>query len=144
MWMKLNFEFELIAMNILLLGAGGGNMHWPENQPPALFKTFIGPGIPERHQWQHVDLSPTDFESIKKFCLSNKIDYCGRTQEPLVNGSRLCPGSSLKYFRHRSNGRAHNSKAARHFPKKFMRKYNTPTAATGNLTSRMRKELLTC
>ena len=61
-------------MNILLLGSGGREhaFAWKISQSPKCSKLFIAPGNAGTSQCgKNVDISATDFDAIKKFCLEN-------------------------------------------------------------------------
>lgn len=123
-------------MNILLLGSGGREhaLAWKISQSRLCSKLFIGPGNPGTALCgTNVDLLPTDFESIKKFCLSNKIEMVVvGPEEPLVNGivdffAENEELESIPVIGPTAKGaQLEGSKA---FSKKFMKKYNIPTAA---------------
>lgn len=123
-------------MNILLLGSGGREhaLAWKLIQSSLCTGLFIAPGNAGTAQCgTNVDLSPTDFESIKKFCGKEKIGMViVGPEEPLVKGIvdffaadpalRAIPviGPSAK------GALLEGSKA---FSKKFMERHGIPTAA---------------
>ena len=64
-------------MRLLLLGSGGREhaLAWKIAQSPTLKKLFIAPGNPGTATvGENVNLSITDFETMKKWSLENKID----------------------------------------------------------------------
>jgi phosphoribosylamine--glycine ligase len=123
-------------MNILLLGSGGREhaLAWKLIQSSQCTGLFIAPGNAGTAQCgTNIDLSPTDFEDIKKFCVKEKIGMVVvGPEEPLVKGIadffaedpalRKIPiiGPSAR------GARLEGSKA---FSKKFMERYQIPTAS---------------
>ncbi|MHA4812192.1 phosphoribosylamine--glycine ligase [Flavitalea flava] len=123
-------------MNILLLGSGGREhaLAWKLIQSSHCTGLFIAPGNAGTAQCgTNVDLSPTDFESVRKFCLKEKIGMViVGPEEPLVKGIvdffgadpdlKAIPviGPSAK------GALLEGSKA---FSKKFMDRHKIPTAA---------------
>lgn len=123
-------------MNILLLGSGGREhaLAWKLIQSAGCSGLFIAPGNAGTAQCGvNVDLSVTDFEGLKKFCLKEQIGMVVvGPEEPLVKGVvdffaadpvlRDVPviGPSAK------GALLEGSKA---FSKKFMDRHDIPTAA---------------
>ena len=142
----MNFEFRgrkrLILrriptqMNILLLGSGGREhaLAWKLVQSSQCTGLFIAPGNAGTAQCGlNVDLSPTDFEGIKKFCSREKIGMVVvGPEEPLVKGivDFFAGDPALKKIPvigpSARGARLEGSKA---FSKKFMERYQIPTAA---------------
>src|ERR1700733_1174894 len=77
-------------MNILLLGSGGREhaLAWKLIKSSRCSGLFIAPGNAGTAQCgTNVDLSPVDFEGIKKFCSKEKIGMViVGPEEPLVKG----------------------------------------------------------
>jgi len=77
-------------MRILLLGSGGREhaLAWKINQSVWTNPLYIAPGNPGTAQYgKNVSLDITDFEVIKKFCISEKIEMViVGPEEPLVKG----------------------------------------------------------
>src|SRR5690349_802000 len=77
-------------MNILLLGSGGREhaLAWKISQSKLCSQLFIAPGNTGTMQCgTNVNMSISDFEAIKKFCLDNKIEMIiVGPEEPLVKG----------------------------------------------------------
>ncbi|MFV0420437.1 MAG: phosphoribosylamine--glycine ligase [Dysgonomonas sp.] len=77
-------------MNILLLGSGGREnaLAWKIKQSTKVNNLYIAPGNAGTHLiGQNVDLSITDFPSIKQFVLNNSISMVVvGPEEPLVKG----------------------------------------------------------
>ncbi len=77
-------------MNILLLGSGGREsaFAWKLSQSPKCSQLFIAPGNAGTGAYgKNVQIAVNDFEAIKSFVLSAKIDLVVvGPEEPLVNG----------------------------------------------------------
>ena len=128
-------------MRILLLGSGGREhaLAWKLSQSVWTNPLFIAPGNPGTAQYgTNVNLDLSDFESIGRFCIQEKIEilFVG-PEEPLVNGL-------YDYFKSREELQAihfigpskegaqlEGSKA---FAKAFMQRHNIPTAAYKEFT----------
>lgn len=131
-------------MNILLLGSGGREhaLAWKLAGSSLCSSLFIAPGNAGTAECgTNVDLSPVDFEGIKKFCSKQSVGMVVvGPEEPLVKGIvdffaadaflQTIPviGPSAK------GALLEGSKA---FSKKFMERHNIPTASyrefnTGN------------
>jgi len=123
-------------MNILLLGSGGREhaLAWKLIQSSLCSKLFVAPGNPGTALCgTNVELSPTDFEGIKKFCSKEKIGMViVGPEEPLVKGivDFFANDATLKKIPvigpSARGARLEGSKA---FSKKFMERYSIPTAA---------------
>ena len=123
-------------MNILLLGSGGREhaLAWKMSQSPRLSNLFIAPGNTGTALCgTNINISATDFESIKKFCIDNAIEMVVvGPEEPLVNGvyDFFKEDDSLKHISvigpSKKGAQLEGSKA---FAKEFMQKHNIPSAA---------------
>lgn len=123
-------------MNILLLGSGGREhaLAWKMSQSDLLSKLFIAPGNTGTALCgTNVNISATDFESIKKCCIENAIDMVVvGPEEPLVKGiyDFFKDDASLNHIPvigpSKKGARLEGSKA---FAKAFMQKHNIPSAA---------------
>ena len=128
-------------MRILLLGSGGREhaLAWKLSQSVWTNPLFIAPGNPGTAQHgTNVNLDLSDFESLAKFCIYEKIEILiVGPEEPLVNGL-------YDYFKSREELQAihfigpskegaqlEGSKA---FAKAFMQRHNIPTAAYKEFT----------
>jgi phosphoribosylamine---glycine ligase len=122
-------------MNILLVGQGGREhaLAWKMSQSEYCSKLFIAPGNAGTAQCgTNVALAVTDFENIKKFCISEAIDLLViGPEEPLVKGI-VDDFRNDPLVQHipvigpsREGAQLEGSKA---FAKRFMQKYNIPTA----------------
>lgn len=123
-------------MNILLLGSGGREhaLAWKLIQSSHCSHLFIAPGNPGTSRCGvNVDLSPLDFEGIKKFCVREDIGMVVvGPEEPLVRGivDFFAADSDLRKIPvigpSAQGARLEGSKA---FSKKFMQRHGIPTAA---------------
>jgi len=123
-------------MNILLLGSGGREhaLAWKLIQSSLCSGLFIAPGNAGTAQCgTNVDLSLTDFEDIRKFCIREKIGMViVGPEEPLVKGivDFFAADPALKQIPvigpTAKGALLEGSKA---FSKKFMMRHNIPTAA---------------
>jgi phosphoribosylamine--glycine ligase len=123
-------------MNILLLGSGGREhaLAWKLVQSSLCSRIFIAPGnAGTAICGTNIDIAPTDFESIRKFCSQEKIGMVVvGPEEPLVKGivDFFAADPVLKNIPvigpSASGARLEGSKA---FSKKFMEQYHIPTAA---------------
>lgn len=128
-------------MRILLLGSGGREnaLAWKLSQSVWTNPLFIAPGNPGTAKYGvNVSLDLSDFDSIAKFCIYEKIEILiVGPEEPLVNGL-------YDYFKSREDLQAihfigpskegaqlEGSKA---FAKAFMQRHNIPTAAYKEFT----------
>jgi phosphoribosylamine--glycine ligase len=128
-------------MRILLLGSGGREhaLAWKLSQSVWTNPLFIAPGNPGTSQYgTNVNLDLSDFESIAKFCIYEKIEilFVG-PEEPLVNGlydffkSREDLQSIHFIGPSKEGAQLEGSKA---FAKSFMQRHNIPTAAYREFT----------
>lgn len=128
-------------MNILLMGSGGREhcLAWKISQSPLCDTLYIAPGNAGTRQCgQNVDLNILDFTAVKKFALDHKVDMIVVGPEaPLVDGI-------VDYFRQTDTGHikmvgpdAHAAQleGSKAFAKKFMQKYQIPTAAYMEITA---------
>lgn len=128
-------------MNILLLGSGGREhaFAWKILQSRKVGKLYVAPGnagidlIAEC-----VNILPTDFESIKSFCLKNNINLLiVGPEDPLVKGI-YDYFKNDKFLNHipvigpsKTGARLEGSKD---FAKQFMLRHNIPTARYQSFT----------
>ncbi|HYE55334.1 MAG TPA: phosphoribosylamine--glycine ligase [Chitinophagaceae bacterium] len=119
-------------MNLLLLGSGGREhaLAWKIIQSPHCSKLFIAPGNAGTALCgTNVSLSLSNFEGIRSFCQENNVEMIiVGPEEPLVNGiADYFENTSIKVIGPSGQGaRLEGSKA---FAKRFMQRYNIPTAA---------------
>lgn len=122
-------------MRILILGSGGREcaFAWKFSKELAIENIFIAPGNAGTSQYgTNVNLSITDFNQIGSFCIKNKIDFIlPGGEDSLVAGIR-------NYFENREDLKniyvfgpdvqGAMLEGSKEFSKKFMTKYNIPTA----------------
>lgn len=122
-------------MNILLLGSGGREhaFAWKISQSPKCKKLFIAPGNAGTAQYgTNAPISATDFSSIKKFTLKEKISMVVvGPEDPLVKGIHdfFLSDNELKnipVIGPRKDGA--QLEGSKDFSKQFMEKYKIPTA----------------
>ncbi|MEO6133597.1 MAG: phosphoribosylamine--glycine ligase, partial [Ginsengibacter sp.] len=122
-------------MKILILGSGGREhtFSWKIKESKLCSELFIAPGNAGTAQYgTNVEISVNDFEGLKAFCVSQKIEMVVvGPEEPLVNGiydffkndevlkNIMITGPS------KNGAQLEGSKA---FSKKFMQRHNIPTA----------------
>ena len=122
-------------MKILILGSGG-RAHafcWKISQSELCTQLFIAPGNAGTAQYgENIDIAVTDFESIKKLCITKKIDLVVvGPEEPLVKGiyDFFKNDKQLKHIivtgPSADGAKLEGSKA---FAKAFMLRHNIPTA----------------
>lgn len=128
-------------MNVLLLGSGGREhaMAWKISHSSQIDKLFIAPGNPGTSQvGENVDLKLDDFSSIAQFCLNQKIDYLVvGPEKPLVDGIADFFATDPTLSRIGvigPNKMAAQLEGSKDFSKKFMKKYNIPTAKYQSVT----------
>ena len=128
-------------MNILLLGSGGREsaLAWKMQQSHHCSQLFIAPGNAGTTAYgTNVSLDIIDFESIKQFCIDNKIQLVVvGPEEPLVNGIY----DYLRNEEHLSNmiivapsAAASQLEGSKAFAKQFMQKNKIPTASYAEFT----------
>lgn len=132
---------KIEKMNILLLGSGGREnaLAWKIAQSDKLKKLYIAPGNAGTEALgKNVDMSVTDFESIKRFALEQSVDMLVvGPEEPLVRG--------IYDFFEKNEELNHipvigpslegaKLEGSKDFAKQFMVKYNIPTARYKSFT----------
>lgn len=123
-------------MNILLMGSGGREhaLAWKMSQSSQCSKLYIAPGNAGTSACgTNVDISVSDFESIKNFCITSQIDMVVvGPEEPLVKGiyDFIKTNPSLQHIAvigpSKEGAQLEGSKA---FAKAFMERHQIPTAA---------------
>ena len=122
-------------MNVLVLGSGGREhaVSWKIAQSSQIDKLFIAPGNAGTNQVGiNIDIQTDDFEGIREFCVEQKIDIVFVGPEgPLVNGI-VDFFKANKEIAHIAvigpNKEAAQLEGSKDFAKRFMKKYNIPTA----------------
>ncbi len=121
-------------MNILILGNGGREcaVAWKIKQSSLCSKLYIAPGNPGTAQYgQNIDIAISDFEAIQRFCLESDIGmvFVG-PEAPLVEGIKDAfiqpPLNKIHVIG--PSAYAAQLEGSKAFAKKFMQKYNVPTA----------------
>ncbi|MFY8089764.1 MAG: phosphoribosylamine--glycine ligase [Chitinophagaceae bacterium] len=122
-------------MNILLLGSGGREHALATKMLTSHHcnKLFVAPGNAGTATiTTNVELGINDFDSIKNFCVSNKIDLLVvGPEEPLVNGiyDALKEADELKNMIIVAPSKAASQlEGSKDFAKQFMQKHHIPTA----------------
>lgn len=123
-------------MNLLLLGSGGREhaLAWKCAKSKLCDKLFIAPGNAGTAQvGTNVNLSITDFDAIKQFCLAENISMViVGPEEPLVKGivDSFAGDDSVNHIPvigpSQQGAQLEGSKS---FAKQFMDRHNIPTAA---------------
>ena len=128
-------------MNILLLGSGGREnaLAWKMQQSHHCSQLYIAPGNAGTTAFgTNVNLDILDFETIKFFCIDNKIQLVVvGPEEPLVKGiyDYLNSDEQLKNMVIVApSAAASQLEGSKSFAKEFMHKNNIPTAAYAEFT----------
>ncbi len=129
-------------MNILLLGSGGREsaFAWKMAQSAHCTQLYIAPGNAGTETYGiNVPIQATDFQGIRTFVLENKISMVVvGPEEPLVRGIHdfFLEDEDLKTIPvigpRKEGARLEGSKD---FSKRFMQRYNIPTAASRSFTA---------
>lgn len=129
-------------MNILLLGSGGREsaFAWKIAQSTKCTQLYIAPGNAGTGAYgKNIDISPTDFNSIRTFAIENKIGLViVGPEDPLVKGIHdfFLNDTDLKNIPvigpQKQGAMLEGSKD---FSKQFMNRYNIPTAASRSFTA---------
>jgi phosphoribosylamine--glycine ligase len=134
-------------MNVLILGSGGREhaLAWKITQSSLLSNLYIAPGNAGTTACgTNVDLSVTDFKAIKKFVLEKKITLVVvGPEQPLVAGIAdfFAADKDLKGVGLIGpNKHAAQLEGSKDFAKKFMQKYNIPTAKYATFEKKTLKE----
>ncbi len=133
-------------MRVLILGAGGREhaIAWKIAQSSHLDDLFIAPGnAGTRLVGKNVDMSATDFESIKKFVIDNEIKMViVGPEDPLVLGIYdffKADEQLKKVYIIGPSKEAAQLEGSKDYAKQFMFRHNIPTAKYATFT----KETLT-
>jgi phosphoribosylamine--glycine ligase len=128
-------------MTILLLGSGGREhaLAWKMLQSPKCTQLFVAPGNAGTAAIaSNVNLSTTDFDSIKAFCIRESVDMVVvGPEDPLVKGI-------FDFFKNDEELRhipvigpsklGAQLEGSKEFAKEFLVKHNIPTAAYDSFT----------
>ncbi len=122
-------------MNVLILGSGGREhaFAWHMQSSKHLNNLYIAPGnAGTALVGENVDISPTDFKSLKEFSLLNNIDMIVVGPEvPLVKGvyDEFKNDEATKHIAIIGpSKKGAQLEGSKDFAKDFMNKYNIPTA----------------
>lgn len=128
-------------MRVLLLGSGGREhaLSWKIAQSSQLEELFIAPGNAGTRQFgKNVDLSTTDFPSIKTFVLENQVNMVVvGPEEPLVLGIHdyFLADDALKNVPVIGPAKAAAQlEGSKDFAKQFMHRHAIPTAKYATFT----------
>jgi len=129
-------------MTILLLGSGGREhaLAWKMLQSPLCTKLFVAPGNAGTESIAtNVDINPTEFDSIKKFALAEKVEMIVvGPEDPLVLGiyDFLGNDEDLKHIPVIGPSQ-HGAQleGSKEFAKEFLVKHKIPTAAYESFTA---------
>ena len=128
-------------MNVLLLGSGGREnaIAWKIAQSPLLKKLYIAPGnAGTLNCGTNIDIDILNFELLKKHVLEKKINLViVGPEEPLVKGiyDYFLADKELAHIPVVGpSAKAAALEGSKDFAKKFMAKYNIPTARYNTFT----------
>lgn len=134
-------------MRVLLLGSGGREhaLAWKMAKSSILEELFIAPGnAGTKNHGKNISITPTDFESIKKFVLENNIDTVVVGPEaPLVEGiaDYFESDDEIKHIGVVGpNKEASQLEGSKDFSKQFMQRHNIPTAKYATFTKETLKK----
>jgi phosphoribosylamine--glycine ligase len=123
-------------MNILILGSGGREhtFAWKLSQSPLCHNLFVAPGNSGTAEIaKNINLSVTDFPTIKTVVLENQIDMVVvGPEDPLVQGVHdfFLNDEALKHVSVIGPEKAAAElEGSKEFAKEFMMRHNIPTAA---------------
>ena len=134
-------------MNILILGSGGREHAFALKlvESPKVSSVFVAPGNAGTHKIAtNVAISPTDFSAIKEVVIKNNIKMVVVGPEaPLVKGIHdffLADAilNNIPVIGPKKDGAL--LEGSKDFSKKFMEKYNVPTAKYKSFTSKNLEE----
>jgi phosphoribosylamine---glycine ligase len=122
-------------MNLLLIGSGGREhaIAWKLTKSPRCEKLFIAPGNAGTAECgTNVNINPTDFDAVKKLCVSENISMVVvGPEEPLVKGivDAFRTDAAVNHIAvigpSKQGAQLEGSKS---FAKQFMVRHNIPTA----------------
>ncbi|MCO6494346.1 MAG: phosphoribosylamine--glycine ligase [Bacteroidetes bacterium] len=126
-------------MNILILGTGAREhvFAWKISQSPLCTKLYIASGNAGTAQYgTNINISPTDFESIKVFCIEKNIELViPGNEDPLVLGITDYLEKEIKNIKVAGpSKKGAQLEGSKDFAKEFMIKHNIPTARFSTFT----------
>ena len=123
-------------MNVLLLGSGGREhaLAWKIAQSSRCNQLYIAPGNAGTEECgTNVNISPVNFDEVEEFVISHKINLVVvGPEDPLVNGIADHFKASEKLSGVKLIGPSQDGarlEGSKSFAKRFMQKYNIPTAS---------------
>lgn len=137
-------------MNILLLGSGGREhaLAWKILQSPKINKLYVAPGNAGIGQIaENLNISPTDFASVKTQVIDKKIDMVVvGPEDPLVKGiyDFFATDADIKHIPVIGPSQlGAELEGSKDFAKRFMMRHNIPTARYKSFTSENLEEAYT-
>lgn len=128
-------------MNILLLGSGGREsaFAWKISQSKECTQLYVAPGNAGTSAYGiNVNMSATDFESIKEFCIENDISLVVvGPEDPLVKGivDFFADDEDIMHIPVIGPGKeGAQLEGSKDYSKRFMQRHNIPTAAYETFT----------
>jgi phosphoribosylamine--glycine ligase len=128
-------------MNILLLGSGGREsaFAWKISQSKECTQLYVAPGNAGTSAYGiNVNMSATDFESIKKFCVESDISLVVvGPEDPLVKGivDFFADDEEIMHIPVIGPGKeGAQLEGSKDYSKRFMQRHNIPTAAYETFT----------
>jgi phosphoribosylamine---glycine ligase len=136
-------------MNVLILGSGGREhaFAWKLAQSPLLKKLYIAPGNPGTATLgTNINLSPTDFPSIKDFVISHQVDMVlVGPEDPLVKGIHnfFLSDAAIKHIPVIGPTKAGAMlEGSKDFSKGFMMRHGIPTAKYASFKSHQKGDAI--
>ncbi len=134
-------------MNVLILGSGGREhaFAWKIAQSSQIDKLFIAPGnAGTAQEGINVDIAVDDFQSVKTFCIKEKIDIVVVGPElPLVLGIHdfFLADDEIRHIGIIGpNKQAAQLEGSKDFSKRFMKRHGIPTARYQTFTKETLEE----
>jgi phosphoribosylamine--glycine ligase len=128
-------------MTILLLGSGGREhaLAWKMLQSPKCTQLFVAPGNAGTAAIaSNIDMSPTNFDSVKAFCIRESVDMVVvGPEDPLVKGifDFFKNDAELQHIPVIGPSKlGAQLEGSKEFAKEFLVKHNIPTAAYDSFT----------
>jgi phosphoribosylamine---glycine ligase len=120
-------------MNVLIVGSGGREhaFAWRISQSPLVDKVFVAPGNGGtffEDKTQNVDIAVTDIEALLQFSIQNNIDLTLVGPEAPLSLGIVDSFESHDLVCFGPNKAAAELESSKAYAKKFMQKYNIPTA----------------
>lgn len=136
-----------VNLNVLIIGSGGREhtLAWKIAQSEKLGKLFIAPGnAGTMDLGTNINIKPNNFDSIKQAVIENNIDMVVvGPEDPLVQGIHdyFLNDKQLKSVSVIGPQKAGAMlEGSKEFAKRFMQKYQIPTAAYKSVTEDLLKE----